>query len=216
MIGGIRTDTCGRSSLPGLYACGEASSTGVHGANRLASNSLLEAVVFARRIVDASRGGEWPVPSGQVVRGPSGQVEEGSRHVGRPPEGEGMSEAPPVEVDVLPGLPRGSGQARGRATASRLRALLWQSVGIMRDGEGLWAAEGQLRSWLAAYQAGATRSSVELANMLLVGWQMARAALSREESRGAHYRRDFPEAGEAWRRRLAVKLARPEPLDLRA
>jgi L-aspartate oxidase len=92
--------------------------------------------------------------------------------------------------------------------------LLWQSVGIMREGEGLQVAEAQLRSWLGGYRVRPTRAGVELANMLLVGWQMARAALAREESRGAHYRLDFPETSDTWRRRLSVRLEQPEPLAL--
>jgi L-aspartate oxidase len=217
MIGGIRTDVWGRTSLPGLYACGEASSTGVHGANRLASNSLLEAVVFARRIVEASRSGQWMSgQSGQVEAQPPQSPGPGETGADTEPSSEGgrsdgEKEAPPVEVSVLEGLPV---QGSGGATARRLRALLWQGVGIMRDGEGLRAAEAQLRSWLGGYQVPPTRAAVELANMLLVGGQMARAALARQESRGAHYRLDFPETSEAWRRRVAVKLDRPQPLQL--
>ena len=190
MMGGIRTDVWGRSSLPGLYACGEASSTGVHGANRLASNSLLEAVVFAKRIADAS---QTPPPT-------------------PPRAGEGRhADAPPVDVTTIGGLPR---EGRSGATAPQVRRLMWEEVGVKRDGKGMRRTEQRLREWLAGYEVRATRSSVELANMLLVGWQMARAAVMREESRGAHYRHDFPEPREEWRRRLAVRLERPAPLPL--
>ncbi|HEX2513745.1 MAG TPA: L-aspartate oxidase [Chloroflexota bacterium] len=195
MIGGIRTDVWGRTSLPGLFAAGECASSGVHGANRLASNSLLEAVVFARRIVDASQGILAPSP-------PPG-----------PEETEEAEDAPPVEVSALPALPTEE-KAAPTPTSARVRALLWERVSITRDGAGLEEAEATLRRWLAGYRPRATRPSVELANVLLVGWQMTRAALRRRESRGAHYRDDFPRTLPAWRRRTAVCLETPQPLTL--
>jgi L-aspartate oxidase len=176
--------------LPGLYACGEAASTGVHGANRLASNSLLEAVVFARRIVDASRR-----PSTADPQPPAVNVE--------PP--------PPFELTVVDDLPRG---APTEVTTRRFREVMWRDVSITRSGDGLRAAEAGVRRWLDGYRARPTRPSVELANMLLVGWLMIRGALGREESRGAHYRADFPEARPEWRRRLAQRLETPRPLAL--
>jgi L-aspartate oxidase len=204
MIGGIRTDVWGRTNLPGLYAAGECASTGVHGANRLASNSLLEAVVFARRIVDASQGVFAPA----VLPTAAGAAGAGDGDG----DGDGETEPPPpVEVATLEALPRAD--PRG-ISAARVRALLWQRVGITRDGAGLEEAEATLRRWLAGHRARPDRPSVELANMLLVGWQMARAALRRQESRGAHYRHDFPETLPSWRRRLAVRLAAPRPLTL--
>ena len=193
MIGGIRTDVWGRTSLPGLFAAGECASSGVHGANRLASNSLLEAVVFARRIVDASRGVLAPAPAARRRRR--------------------LEEAPPVEASALPALPTDA-KAGPTPTSARVRALLWERVSITRDGVGLEEAETTLRRWLSGYRPRATRPSVELANALLVGWQMTRAALRRRESRGAHYRDDFPRTLPAWRRRCAVCLESPQPLTL--
>jgi L-aspartate oxidase len=114
-------------------------------------------------------------------------------------------------VATLETLPRGDPQG---ISAARVRALLWQRVGITRDGAELEEAEATLRRWLAGHRARPDRPSVELANMLLVGWQMARAALRRQESRGAHYRHDFPDPLPSWRRRLAVRLAAPRPLTL--
>jgi L-aspartate oxidase len=192
MIGGVRTDVWGRTSLPRLYACGEAACTGVHGANRLASNSLLEAVVFARRIVDVSAAAGAP-----AAGSPEAQPATGC--------------APPIETLVLPSLPCAG---RGGVTTPQLRSLMWDQVGITRNAEGLATAESRLRAWLGGYRPRATRAGVELANMLLVGWQMARAALAREESRGAHYRTDFPAPRDDWRRRLAVRLEHPQPLAL--
>jgi L-aspartate oxidase len=230
MIGGIRTDVWGRTSMPGLYACGEAASTGVHGANRLASNSLLEAVVFARRIVDASNGsstaGSWPdfgtaqptgtnEPTEQVsVQGPTRAADAAAR-----PKEDSTAQAsvastenaPPFSLHSLP-LPPAS-NSRG-ATSPQFRGLMWREVSIARSGAGLTAAEDRLRRWVHRSEVRPTRPAVELANMILVGWLMVRAALAREESRGAHYRDDFAETRPAWRRRLAWQLAGPRPLHL--
>jgi aspartate oxidase len=140
--------------------------------------------------VDASRGDLAPVP---------------------PPAPEETETAPPVEVSVLESLPPPPDGA-ARVSAARVRALLWERVGITRDGAVLEETEATLRRWLAAVRPRLDRPSVELANMTLVGWQMARAALRRQESRGAHYRNDFPETLPSWRRRLAVRLAGPHPL----
>jgi L-aspartate oxidase len=114
-------------------------------------------------------------------------------------------------VATLGALPEGKPQ---RVTAARVRALLWDRVSITRDGGGLEEAEKTLRRWLSGYTPRLDRPSLELANMLLVGWQMTHAALRREESRGAHYRHDFPETLPSWRRRLAVRLDTPRPLTL--
>ncbi|HEU5315603.1 MAG TPA: L-aspartate oxidase [Chloroflexota bacterium] len=184
MIGGILADVWGRTTLPGLYVCGEAASSGVHGANRLASNSLLEAVVFGRRIVDASRHD--------------------------PPRGGSVADPPIQSEDVALPAP----QRRRPTTARRARNLMWEHVGIARSGDSLRAAEATLSGWLAAAPRTAARGAVELANMLLVGWLMARAAQRREESRGAHYRADFPATHPEWRRRVSVRIAAPHPLEL--
>ncbi|MGH2367578.1 MAG: hypothetical protein ACRDI2_05210, partial [Chloroflexota bacterium] len=120
-------------------------------------------------------------------------------------------DSPLVEVEALPPLPVYDPR---RVTAARLRALLWEHVSITRSSDGLRVTEAKLRRWLGEHRVAATRASVELANMLVVGWQMARAGLAREESRGAHYRSDFPEPRQEWRRRLAVRLERPQPLEM--
>jgi L-aspartate oxidase len=184
MIGGILADVWGRSTLPGLYVCGEAASSGVHGANRLASNSLLEAVVFGRRIVDASRGS---------------------------PPHEGAPTDPPIETEAIDLPARGPRKA---TTARRARELLWEHVGITRTGATLQQTEETLRTGLAAAPRRAARGAAELCNMLLVGWLMARASRLREESRGAHYRADFSATHPEWRRRLAVRAAAPQRLEI--
>jgi len=175
-MGGVRTNTWGETTIPSLYACGECACTGVHGANRLASNSLLETVVFAKRIVQRS----VEVPGGAA--------------------------APTDDARALPAL-GAPGISPDRAS---LQGLMWDKVGIVRDGAGLAEATRQLSAWRAALPPPSDRPSYELANMLLAGRLVAEAALIREESRGAHYRTDFPAPREEWRRHITFrKDARP-------
>jgi L-aspartate oxidase len=168
LMGGVATDLWGATSLPNLYACGEVACTGVHGANRLASNSLLEGLVFGKRIVQHARGlaGATPAPSLPVRRLVIHRQEA------------------PV------GLTRPGAEA--------LRALLWDAVGLRRAAAPLVAAAHRLARWQASLERPRTRAEHELANMLLVGLLMATAALAREESRGAHARADFPATDERW------------------
>jgi L-aspartate oxidase len=166
IMGGVETDGWGRTTLPGLYAAGEVACTGVHGANRLASNSLLEGLVFGARAAAAMQG---PARAGaladvRIVR----------------------SEAPVA-------APASAATDVGE---SHVRALMWDSVGLLRDGGALAAAASELARWSAALEAAdAARGPGEparLASLALVGALIARAALRREESRGAHFRADFP------------------------
>lgn len=175
MIGGVRVDLWGRTNLPRLYACGEVACTGAHGANRLASNSLLEVLVFARRLVQAATG--------------AGPTEEG--------EEEALPtmylQGPPPKV------PADDSQVGPRR--ADLQELMWQRVGIERDGAGLEQALSQLAVWRRSPPQGEKQQDrLELQSMLLVAQLTAQAALARQESRGAHCRTDFPEAEPAWRR----------------
>jgi len=172
MMGGLRTDTWGETTVRNLYACGEAACTGVHGANRLASNSLLETVVFAKRIVK--------------------RITEGNGHPA------------PASPDAR-ALPPASNEGLGAPDRASLQTLMWDKVGIVRDGPGLTEAVRQLAAWSAAQPAPGDRPSHELANMLLAARMMAGAALLREESRGAHYRTDFPHPREEWRRHITFR-----------
>jgi L-aspartate oxidase len=163
-MGGVHTDLDGRTNLPRLYAAGEAACTGAHGANRLASNSLLEGVVFGARAGRAMR--EWATT---------------------------QKPAPGIAAESL-------GSA---ATAAEIRALAWDRCGIVRDAAGLQAA----CRWLeAAERPGAVApQSAEIRNMHQVAWLIARCALAREESRGAHFRRDFPHKQTAFRKHSVAR-----------
>jgi L-aspartate oxidase len=178
-MGGVETDLAGRASLPGLWACGEAASTGVHGANRLASNSLLEGLVFGARVAADLRSRLVPVPAadggGLAVGAVAGQV----------------------------GPAAGSGAATA-AVERRLRAAAWDGLGVVRDAAGIAAAAAEIERLSAALEraGGAGGAALETRNLLLAGRLVAAAAQAREESRGAHFRADFPAEDAGWRRRL--------------
>jgi L-aspartate oxidase len=165
-MGGIAVDGRGRSSLPGLWACGEVSSTGVHGANRLASNSLLEALVFGARVAEDLR-----ATSGRSVsKGASGRR--------------------------IPSAPAGTSDDAGLQLA--VRRLMWEKVGVVRDERGLTAALDELDSMAEAHP----EAAGEARNLLGIARLVAAAALARRESRGGHYRSDFPQLDPDWQRRL--------------
>jgi L-aspartate oxidase len=178
MMGGVRTNTWGETTVPGLFAVGEVACTGVHGANRLASNSLLETVVFARRAVE--RLFESPAA-------PSG---------GPPPP-----LAPTVGVRPLPRRDGCTGVS-GPPHPDELRELMWSHVGIEREGPRLAEAAERLARWQSELPAATDRPGYELRSMMLCALLAAEAALLREESRGAHYRSDFPERREEWKRHI--------------
>jgi L-aspartate oxidase len=163
-MGGIRTDLHGRSTVPGLYAAGEVSCTGVHGANRLASNSLLEGLVFGARAGEAAvkDSGQWTVDSGQ------------------------FSENPQFAI-------RNSQSAIATAVKKRVKRVMWERVGILRDKESLQRA---LREFDQIAKSNLSMSST---NFVTLAMLVAKAALWREESRGGHFRNDFPEQREQFR-----------------
>jgi L-aspartate oxidase len=160
-MGGVRTDLEGRATLPGLYAAGEAAATGVHGANRLASNSLLEGLVFGAR-------------AGRAMR-------EELRSVHSKPEHE------------RPAAASGSSDVAAHQIVQQIQDLIWKDAGIVRTGAGLKNAIECLEELSSGADDPETRRGHEAQNLLLSGLLVARSALAREESRGAHYRTDFPD-----------------------
>ena len=156
-MGGIAVDDAGRSSIPGLWACGEVAATGLHGANRLASNSLLEAAASARWVAES---------------------------VGGSP----ASRSSPGWPATLPPA----------AEAGPVRRIMSETLGVLRDGETLRGAIGELHA-LAFGESAAADPAV-------VGLIIAIAALRREESRGSHCRTDFPNRSPRWARRMTLTL----------
>jgi L-aspartate oxidase len=186
VMGGVRTDLDGRTTLPGLFAAGEVACTGVHGANRLASNSLLEGLVFGAR-------------AGRAMR----------------KEGSGVHE---LQGSKVPGLKNSRVASETRELSNggtlelskAIQSLMWRDVGLFRDRAGLERALQVLEpAWRALD--GRARNGQPLdaaewrtASILTVGRLIARAALRREESRGGHYRSDFPDRDDIhWKRRVS-------------
>jgi len=174
MMGGVQTDCDGRTSVPGLYACGETACTGIHGANRLASNSLLEGLVFGRRIAN-TLARELPPPVQM-------------RNLG-------VRMAPAIPDRPLNWL------------WAEIQQLMWDKVGIVREEAGLRAALERLeeinRSLCGALQ---TREGFQVANLATVALLVTRAALIRQESRGGHYRSDYPYRDDVnWKRHVTLR-----------
>jgi L-aspartate oxidase len=168
-MGGVRTDTWGRTSVPGLFAVGEVACTGVHGANRLASNSLLESLVFAWRCAELLLD-ETDAPSAVFA------TQDGT----------------PAPLSVPARFTKRDSKMVDRFA---LQTLMWNAAGIERDSAGLEAAAAQLDQWQPC---GRTVHELETANLLAVARVILTAALARRESRGAHFREDFPEASHAF------------------
>jgi len=191
MIGGVTVDHDARTTLPGLWAAGEVTSSGLHGANRLASNSLLEGLVHGARAAE--------------------DIAESLAAGGRR-----RLEVPPVEAVIYPESREPLDLADIRES---LRSLMWRSVGIIRDARGLTEAADQVDFW-CRYVLGHVfhdPAGWTLQNMLTVSRLMISAARTREESRGVHTRSDFPAADPAWNRHVTLRCpAEADAIDGRA
>jgi L-aspartate oxidase len=162
MMGGVVTDLAGRASIERLYACGEVSRTGVHGANRLASNSLLEGLVFAERVAR------------DMI---------------------GLSKAPAAPRKRNWDAPLLEDRGAAQVAADDVRSVMWDYAGIDRSAKGLREGLRLLADIETRLPSGAT----EEANLVETAKLIAEAALLRKESRGGHYRSDFPHAVRKWR-----------------
>ncbi|MEU5437750.1 L-aspartate oxidase [Streptomyces sp. NPDC020719] len=192
--GGVRTDLHGRTTVPGLYACGEVACTGVHGANRLASNSLLEGLVFAERIAaDIAAGGHARVAAAEPA----------------------VPAAPAKDAAVCPLL---APEAR-----IQIQRTMTKGAGVLRSADSLAEAAARLEAIRAGADGADERKAAEpgvdaweTTNLLLVARVLVAAAAAREETRGCHWREDRPDRDdEHWRRHLVVRVTPDRTLDLR-
>jgi len=219
LSGGVLTDLSGATALPGLWAAGEVACTGVHGANRLASNSLLEGMVFGARLAEAIAAGvDGPSPTGAMGAflgadwEPLEANSDGPGTATGPVEGagpvEGMSPiADRPWLDVV-------------KTREELQRTMIAGAGVVRSAESLRTAGHGVRA-IAAQVGGVPvdRAHGELANLVTASKSVLTSAAVRTETRGAHARSDFPEAAEGWRRRIVhtadgvvlLDMPRPDP-----
>jgi L-aspartate oxidase len=193
MIGGVSVDAEGRTTLPGLFAAGEVTSSGLHGANRLASNSLLEGLVYGGRAGAAA--------SAEAVQVAAGGAEE--------------FRVPPI---AFPRTPDTGGDPQGTLDLAdirnSLRALMWRQVGVERSEEPLAEALETVEGWCRYVlpRQFADPQGWQLQNMLEVARLMIRSGLARRETRGVHFRSDHPATDDAWRAHIAWRRDRPESI----
>ena len=179
VMGGVDTDLDGGTSLPGLFAAGEVACTGAHGANRLASNSLLEGLVFGVRAAEAMKAAARPVslPASDVIE----------------------DRVPSTRGGTIP-------------SADEVRDLMWRHVGVLRARPLLERAVAQLQVWAGAVaysrpSSGQQQELCRIRSIVTAGLLIARAAWRRTESRGAHFRTDFPSHDDLhWSRRITDRL----------
>jgi L-aspartate oxidase len=167
--GGVLTDLRGRTTVPGLYACGEVACTGVHGGNRLASNSLLEGLVFAERIGADLAASSLPDPGSAAGHGP--------------------------------------GQLLDPAILAPLQAVMSERAGVVRSGKGLDEAGRALGRLGREASEKPDAAAWAATNLQLIASALVTAAAARQETRGSHWRADFPEPAEEWRGQLVVSLS---------
>jgi L-aspartate oxidase len=177
LMGGVKVNSWGETNIPGLFAVGETACTGVHGANRLASNSMLESVVFGKRVVQRTE-----------MTDPSRHCEEQSDEV--------ISYYLPNR-EVLPKVPH--------LNLPNLQSLMWDKVGIIRSDKSLKEAATILATWESLLPQPSDRPSYELNNLVLCARLVTEAALLRKESRGAHFRTDFPQNSPEWQQHIVFR-----------
>jgi len=175
-MGGIKTDIFGQTNISNLYACGECASTGVHGANRLASNSLLEGLVFGNRIAQ--------------------KIKENKGH---------FSIKKWDKLKLSYNIPRKKYKEYSTVKLKKeLQKLMWDKVGIIRNSSDLKQAQQKINEWkLILTSELKTTEEFELANLIISADLVTNSALQREESRGAHYRKDFPDRDDVnWKKHI--------------
>jgi len=177
LMGGVKVNIWGETNISRLFAAGETACTGAHGANRLASNSLLESVVFSKRVMQRTE-----------MTAPPRQCKERSD--------EAISYCLPRR-EVLPKVPR--------LNLPNLQSLMWDKVGIIRSGKSLKEAASILATCESLLPQASDRPSYELNNLVLCARLVTEAALLRKESRGAHFRTDFPKASPEWQRHIVFR-----------
>jgi L-aspartate oxidase len=175
-MGGIKTDTWGQTNLTNLYACGECTSTGVHGANRLASNSLLEGLVFGNRITQ------------KIKKNNTYYFIEKLK-----------------ELKLSYNFPREKYKEYDlQKLKQELQKLMWNKVGIIRNPSDLKNVRQKISEWKFIFKSELkTTEDFELANLIILADLVTNSALQREESRGAHYREDFPDRDDInWKKHI--------------
>ena len=170
-LGGVRADLDGKTNITGLYAAAEGASTGVHGANRLSSNAVLEGLVFGSRAAKAMR--------------------NLNTSTSRVPEPKAVYSNGPVDAGI-------------EESIGQIQSLMWSEVGIVRTRQGMQKAIKTLEEMAAKLAHPVTRRGHEAANLHLAALAVARSALAREESRGTHYRMDYPDRDDKKFLRLSV------------
>jgi L-aspartate oxidase len=191
MIGGVCVDLQGRTTLPGLWACGEVTSSGLHGANRLASNSLLEGLVY----------GTW------CGKGVTNELRNPALAIQDSLQAFSLSWSRSDHLAAVAGKPRPDAELEVSDLRRSLQSLMWRKAGIVRDREGLTEAFHDVERWCryVLTHEFASPEGWELQNMMTVARAMLWSALQREESRGVHFRSDFPQTDDAhWQRHLVV------------
>ena len=192
LMGGVKVNNWGETNILGLFAAGETACTGVHGANRLASNSLLESVVFGKRVMQRtetatpSYHSEGEEQAKNLKRDSSAEPGTSSTISCSLPDREPLSSAPPLNLP-------------------NLQSLMWEKVGIIRSGKSLEEAANILATWQNYLPQPNDRPSYEINNLVLCARLMTEAALFRKESRGAHFRTDFSRTLSEWQRHIVFR-----------